>query len=49
VIVGQLNVSWPIRGPNKANPELIVDTNRVLPGSIAFESFKPVLLMAAVL
>lgn len=34
VIVGDLDVGWPRRGPREADPELVVDPDRVLTGSV---------------
>src|SRR5882724_11353209 len=42
VIVRQFNVFWPIRGPDKANPELVIDADRVLARAITLERFKPI-------
>ena len=42
VIVRYLNLHWAFRGPNKANPELVVNSDRMLPRSITFQGLKTI-------
>jgi hypothetical protein len=42
VIVNDLHLLWPSIRPHEADPPLVVDSDAVLPGAIALESFQPV-------
>src|SRR5258705_4469945 len=42
VIINEFNVLWTLRGPDKANPELVVHADRMLPATIAFQGLKPI-------
>src|SRR5215471_19018875 len=42
VVVHDLDLRWAFGGPNKAHPELIVDSDRVLPLTIARQCLKMV-------
>jgi len=42
VIVNDLDLLWPSIGPHEADPPLVVDSDAVLPGSIAFQRLKPI-------
>jgi hypothetical protein len=41
VIVGDLDVLGVDAGPDEADPPLIVDADRILPGSVASKGFEP--------
>jgi hypothetical protein len=47
VIVNDFNVLSVCGLPNETDPPLIVDSNTVLPGALALESFQPVTRYAA--
>jgi hypothetical protein len=42
VIINEFNILWTLRGPDKANPELVVHADRMLPATIAFQGLKPI-------
>jgi hypothetical protein len=42
VVINKFNVLWTLRSPDKANPELIVHPDRVLPLAVAFEGLETV-------
>lgn len=42
VVIDALHVGWSLVGPAKADPKLVVHSNRVLPHAIAPERFEPV-------
>ncbi len=42
VVVDEFNVLWTFRGPDKANPELVVYADRMLFATVSLEGFEPI-------
>jgi len=42
MVINNLDIFWPLAGPYKAHPKLIVYANAVLSGAIMFQCFQPI-------
>jgi hypothetical protein len=42
MIIGNLNAFWTLRGPNKTDAKLLIDSNTMLTQAIPIECFQPI-------
>jgi hypothetical protein len=42
MIINDFNIRWPLRGPSKTNPELVIDANAPLTFPVSAQGLKPI-------